>query len=353
MPTPRPAAPPHMITISSWTVLKVLLILISIALLWFLRDVVAILFMALLLAALIDPFAEWFAKRHVPRAAAVIIVYVILLLLAALVLLLIIPPLIVQVTQLVSNFASTYETATKSIGQFQAWSVQYGLGENFQASLKTLQDGVTKSVTGLFSTITGFVGGVATAVLVAVLAFYMVVEENTARRFFKSLAPEEYQPFLSNLFSKMQKRIGSWLRGQIVLGLVVGSAMYLGLIILHVPYALVLGIIAGLLEVIPYAGPIISAIPIAIIAFSVAPLKGVFALILVFAVQQLENNFLVPKIMQKATGLNPIVSIVALLIGIKLGGVLGAILAIPLAAVLSVLLEELFASHVISGPEKS
>lgn len=345
MPSQRPPAPPHVISISSWTVLKVLLILVSITLLWVLRDIVAILFMALLLAALIDPFAEWFAKRHVPRAVAVVIVYAILVALTAIVLVLLIPPLIMQVTQLVANFGSTYETATKSLGQFQAWSTQYGLGENFQASLKTLQDEVAKSVTGLFSTITGFVGGVATAVLVAVLAFYMVVEENTARRFFKSLAPEEYQPFLANLFGKMQHRIGAWLRGQIVLGIVVGTADFLGLLILGVPYALVLGMIAGLLEIIPYAGPMLSAVPIAIIAFSIAPIKGVFSLVLLFAVQQLENNFLVPKIMQKATGLNPVVSIVALLIGIKLGGLVGAILAIPLAAVISVLLEELFASY--------
>ncbi len=353
MPNPpaRSGDKSHLITVSTWTILKVVLVLVALILLWLLRDVVAILFMALLLAALIDPFADWFSKRHVPRSLAVLVVYAILLAVSAIVLILIIPPLVAQVQQLIGNFALTYGEAVRSFTQFQAISIQYGLGENFQASLQALQEGVGKSVSQIFSTITGFFTGVAAFVLVLVLAFYMVVEEDAARRFFKNLAPEEYQPFLGTLFMKMQKRIGSWLRGQLVLGVVIGLAVYVGLTILGVPYALVLGLIAGLLEIIPYAGPMLAAIPTLIIAFSVSPLKGVMVIILIVAIQQIENNVLVPKIMQKATGLNPIVSIVALLIGIKLGGIVGAVLAIPVATVIAVATEELFAAY--SSSEKN
>ncbi|KKR84820.1 MAG: hypothetical protein UU48_C0002G0145 [Candidatus Uhrbacteria bacterium GW2011_GWF2_41_16] len=337
--------PPHVITISTWTILRVIFILIGLGILWFLRDVLVILVVALLLAALIDPFADWFAKYRVPRSIAVLMVYIILLGLAALVLVLIIPPLVMEVEQFIVNFSSMYETFLKSVGHFQAVSIERGFGQNIQTSLQALQEGVGRSLLQLFSTITGFFGGLATFLIVLVLAFYMVVEESAARRFFKNLAPEEYQPFLAGLFTKMQQRIGAWLRGQLVLGLVVGTATYIGLLILGVPYALVLGLIAGLLEVIPYAGPMFSAVPILLIAFSTSSFQGFMALGLIIFIQQVENNLLVPKIMQKATGLNPIVSITALLIGIRFGGFVGALLAIPVAAMIAVISEELFVAH--------
>ncbi|MFA4917547.1 MAG: AI-2E family transporter [Syntrophales bacterium] len=316
--------------------------LVVIGLLWALRDVVAMLFVALLLSALIDPFADWFARHRIPRALAVIIVYAFLLAITASVIILLVPPLLAQVQQLVSNFSSIFTGLANSFSRFQDLTVQYGFGNNFQSGLQAIEEGVSNSFSGIFSTVTGFFGSLAAFVIVMVLTFYMVVEEDSARRFFKNLAPVEYQPFLVSLFNKMQKRIGYWLRGQLVLGVVVGLAVYLGLLILGVPYALLLGLIAGLLEIIPYAGPLLSAVPILIIAFSVSPLKGLAALLLVIAVQQIENNLLVPKIMQKAIGLNPVVSIVAMLVGVKFGGLVGALLAIPFATVISVAIEEFF-----------
>lgn len=340
---------PHAVSISTWTIFKVLIILVVIGLLWLLRDVVAMLFIALLLSALIDPFADWFARRHIPRAFAVLIVYACLLAIGATVAVLLVPPLLFQIQQLVTNFSFIFEGLMNTFNRFQVVGAQYGFGENFQSGLQALEDGISSSFSGLFSSITGFFGSLAAFIVVLVLTFYMVVEEDAARRFFKNLAPIEYQTFLATLFNKMQKRVGYWLHGQLILGLVVGLTVYIGLSILGVPYALLLGLLAGLFEIIPYAGPILAAIPTLIIAFSVSPLKGFLTLILFVAIQQIENNVLVPKIMQKATGLNPIVSIVAMLVGVKFGGVVGALLAIPVATMLSVAIEEFFS---VSSTEK-
>jgi predicted PurR-regulated permease PerM len=183
---------------------------------------------------------------------------------------------------------------------------------------------------------------VAALFIVLVLTFYMVVEEKKARSYFRNLAPAEYQPYIEHLLQKIQEKIGAWLQGQILLGLIVGCLVFFGLSLLQVKYALLLAIMAGLLEVIPYVGPIVSVIPAAIIAFAQAPVLGIFVLALYIVIQQLENHILVPKIMQKVTGLNPIISIAALLIGMKVGGLAGAILAIPLATLCVVVLEDLF-----------
>src|SRR3989339_705825 len=253
--------PPQSVSISTATFIKAVLIVLGLWFLWFIRDIVAIFVASILLAALIEPFASWFAARSIPRGLAVLIVYTCLLSLAA-------------------------------------------------------------------------------VFIVLVLSFYMVVDEERMRKYFRSLAPIEYQPYVAHLMKKMSRKMGEWLRGQIILGLIVGVAVYVGLTFLGVKYALVLALIAGLLEVIPYVGPIISLVPAGIIGFAQSPFVGLAVVILYLVIQQLENNVLVPKIMQKVTGLNPIISILALLVGLKAGGLAGAVLAIPLAMMGGVILED-------------
>lgn len=327
------------------TILKVVLVLLVLGLLWYLRDVFAILLAAVLLAALIEPIADWFHKHHIPRGIAVLFVYVILGLISTIVVVLMIPVVIAQFSAVIGNIAGIYGAVIESVGQLSALSAEYGLEENFRRTLEGLQNGVTDSIAGIFSTAVGFIGSLAALFIILVLAFYLIVEEDRARKYFKNLAPEEYQPFIAQMLHKIQKRIGAWMRGQLILGLIIGVITYIGLRIIGVEYALLLALIAGLLEIIPYFGPIVALIPAAIVGFSASPLQGFLILIFYILLQQLENTVLVPKIMQKVTGLNPIITIISLLIGLKLGGIVGAILAIPVAILFATVLEELFAER--------
>lgn len=319
--------------VSTWSILKVFLILIGIGLLWFLRDVVAMLFVALLLAALIDPFADFLAERNIPRGLAVLVIYACLLLIVTLVFFLIIPPLTIQITQLVQSFgfqgqlSDLVETLRR---------ITVGLGDTLDTSR------IFSVVQGFSQTLTGFVGTVSATVIVLVLTFYMVVEEEAAMRLFRSLAPQEYQPYLSQLFNRMREKIGAWLRGQIILGVIIGVLTFIGLSIIDMRYALVLALIAGMLEIIPYIGPIFAGVPAVVLAFLESPTKGIAVLVLYIIIQQVENHVLVPRVMQKVAGLNPVVSIAALLVGFKLGGIVGAIFAIPVATMATVILEDLF-----------
>jgi len=130
--------------------------------------------------------------------------------------------------------------------------------------------------------------------------------------------------------------MGRWFQGQLLLGVIVGVLVYLGLWILNVRFALLLAIIAGVLELVPYIGPVLAAIPGVILALFQGPfLLAVWVLLLYIVVQQLENYLIVPLVMKKAVGLNPVVVIIALLIGGKLAGVIGILLAVPAAAVLA------------------
>ena len=336
---------PRQVTVSTVTFLKAVLVVLALGFLWFIRDVLAILVAAVLLAALIEPFADWCSHRHIPRGLGVISIYVVLGAVLATAGVLIIPVVVTQSATLISTLTSAFAGIASSFGDLQALSVQYGLADSLRASLESIQGAVSTSVGSIFSTLQGVIGGIAALFVVLVLAFYMVVEEDVARRYFKDLAPVEYQPYLSALLAKMQRRIGAWMRGQLVLGLIVGTAIYIGLSVIGIENALLLALIAGLFEMVPYVGPVLSLVPAAIIAFAHDPVQGLMVVGLYLVVQQVENNFLVPKVMQKATGLNPVVSIVALLIGVKVGGLVGAVFSIPLATMVSVVLEDLFASR--------
>lgn len=325
-----------------WTVVKVVLVLVALYLLYSIGNIIVMLFVALILTALIGPFADWFEKNKIPRTLAVLLIYVVLFGAVGTAIVLLVPPLLHELSELVKNFAVIWERVVGVFVSARELSAQYGIAENIARGLESLERGLTSTITSALGTIRGFFGGLISFLIVLVLTFYMVVEEDSLRRSLKSIVPSAYHSYLTGLFGRVQDKMGLWLRGEIILMVVVGLFSYVGLLILDVDYALILGILAGFAELIPYAGPVIAAIPAVILAFTQAPIKALFVIVLYFAIQQLENHLLVPKVMQRAVGLNPIISIVSLLVGAQLFGVLGAILAIPVATALSVVFNDLF-----------
>ncbi len=335
------------------TTLSLVKVVVFILVLWFLfliKEVLAILFVAIILASAFDPWVDFLQRKKIPRSVSILMIYIILLSVVSLVVVVLVPPIVEQVKQLVNNFPDFYEKIIRGFEYFQAFTVQHGLLEDGAKAIESLESGVSKAAGGVFSTITGFFGGIISFFLILVITFYMTVEEEAMKRTLRAIVPAKYFPFINQLITKMQKKIGTWLQAQLVLSLIVGVLCYIGLFILRVDYALILALIAALGELVPYIGPIIGAVPAVFLAFAQSPTKAVLVIILYFVIQQLENHILVPKIMQKAVGLNPIVSISALLVGVKIGGIVGALLAIPVATALSVLLQSIFSEQKESSP---
>ncbi|MDD4994927.1 MAG: AI-2E family transporter [Patescibacteria group bacterium] len=327
--------------ISTMTIIKVALVALTLVFLWIIRDILAIFFVALILAALIDPFADWFQRHRIPRSLAVIFIYVVLLALLAVILFLLIPPLVEEIGQLAANFEHYWEKITSGFNVVKGYAYSRGIESGVERGLVAAGEWLTGAMSGLFGTITGFFGGLAAIVLILVLTFYMVAEESSAKRTFHNITPVKYQPYVAQLISRMKVKIGLWLRGQILISFLVGLLVYIALTILGVHYALMLALIAAAAEFVPYLGPVLASVPAIFLAFVQSPVKALLVLIVYILIQQLENNVLTPKITQKTVGLNPIVSIAALLIGAKLGGIAGAILAIPIATVVSVFIQDM------------
>jgi predicted PurR-regulated permease PerM len=183
-------------------------------------------------------------------------------------------------------------------------------------------------------------GGVASFITVLVIVFYMTVEQNGTKKFIQSIAPIKYQPYLLQLIAKIQNKMGSWLRGQLLLSLIIGITTYIGLSILHVKYAMLLAILAGVFEIIPFIGPILAAIPAVFFAATDSTIRAFITAGFYVVVQQLENNLLVPKVMQQTVGLNPLVVLIAVLIGARIAGFLGVVLAVPIAAILAIFMRD-------------
>ncbi len=324
--------------------IKIIVILILLYFLYLISDILIILFFSLVFASAFDPTVDWLAKRKIPRSIGILLIYLVLFTVVSLIIYLIIPPITQEVTELSQNFPSYLEKVISAFSRLKAYSLEHGILDNIKNGLNNLTSNLPNAAGGVFTTLTGIFGGIVSFFLILVLTFYMVVEEDAMKKLIWSIAPQKHQAYIMLLISRMQKKIGLWLRGQLVLCLSIFILVYLGLLILNVKYALVLALIAGLTEFVPFFGPIIGVIPAIFLAFFQSPPLALFVAALYYIVQLLENHILVPKIMQKAVGLNPIISIVALLIGFKIAGVIGAIISIPVVTALSVFIKDMFDS---------
>lgn len=335
----------QIVSISTSTFIKILLIALLLWVGYLILDILILLFVALILASLIDPLADWFQKHKLHRGTAVIIVYVILLGLLALIGLILVPAAVTQFSQLSANFGHYWTKALSEMANFKDFLDRYGLLDNLTNYLPSALQSSSETVQKVIGSVFGFFGGIFSLILVLVLTFYLVVEENGIKKFIRVVAPESQREYLSGLWERIKEKLGMWLRGQLILDLVIGVLSYIGLLALDVQYALILGIMAGLFETIPYAGPIFTAIIAVFITFLQTGgwLKPLMVAIVFLVIQQLENNFLVPKVMKKAVGLNPVISILALLIGFRLIGVVGALLAIPTVTLLTIIWSDILA----------
>lgn len=328
------------IDISSSTIFRAVLILIGFWLLYLILDVLLMLFAAVIVASAIEPIANYFEGHRIPRAVSVVVVYVAVLLILFGIAGLMIDPLTQQIRQLALAMPAIVEWLQGMLGtvaevnQSHITSLQEGLSR-FGDSLTRLSFNVFQGAGTVFS-------GAAMVLFVFVVAFYLVIEQGAFKKFFRLVVPAVHWPFVERVIDQAQRGVGRWVLAQLALGLIVGVIVGVGLWLFGIPYALLLGLLAGVFEIIPVIGPILAAIPGVIVGGSQSLLMGIVVLGFYLVVQQLENHVLIPNIMRRAIGLHPLVTILAVLLGARLVGVAGAILAVPLATVASIVLFDIF-----------
>jgi len=328
------------VSISTGTIVRFFLVGISIFLLYYMFGVLMVIVTALVIASAIEPLVRRFVHHGINRIVGVVIIYVVLAAITAGVFIFFMP-------LLVKDTVSFLDTIPRTISLDTLWSpireVSVNVGETSIASrsisisdfINGLQSLIVGTGAGAFQTASFFFGGVLSFILIVVLSFYLAVQKEGVENFLRIITPVRRHDYVVDLWKRSQRKIGFWLQGQVVLGLIVGVLVFISLLFVGIPHALLLAILAAALEIIPVFGPILAAVPAVLIGYESGG-AGTAALLvgLYLIIHQLENHLFYPLVVKKIVGISPIVVIISLIIGGKLAGVMGAVLAVPMAAAL-------------------
>ena len=277
-------------------------------------------------------------KRRLPRPMAILVIYATVIggivgLAAA-----VIPPLVRQSQEFWKQLPHYMDMAQQRLASWGLISPD----ASFKELLQQAPSGSGDVVTVVIATLWGFVGGIFGLITILLLTFYLLVDAKRLFELFVRLFERRDRHRVAKISELAAAKISAWLGGQMLLGLIIGTMSALGYFFMGVPYFFVLAVIAGVGEMIPMVGPLLSAIPAVLVALTVSPGLALGVAGFCWALQLLENNVLVPKVMGETVGLSAVTVIASLIIGSELLGFVGALLAVPTAAIIQVLIEELY-----------
>ena len=343
------------ISITTETMVRAILVLLCVFLLWFLRDLVLVVLTSIVIASFVESAVPHFERFRINRIFGIVVLYASSILLLAGLFYLFAPLLITEIYNF-SNFISTYIPGVSFLDFFKneafsgAKDIVNSLGNNF--SLETLFS-VSKAFIvnisgGFFQTLSVTFGSVFNFVLIVLISFYLSIQERGIENFLKLIFPVHHESYVVDLWERSRRKIALWMKGQVVLGLVVAVLIYLILSLLGIEYALLLSIIVGVMELVPY-GILVALIP----AFTFSYLSGGIpsALMVTGAyiiIHQFEVFLFAPLIIKKIVGLSPIVIILSALIGFELGGIWGIVLAIPVAIIIMEFLSDIEKNKILA-----
>lgn len=354
------------ITISAGTIIKTLVILVIAFLLYKMLDLVLVVLTSVVIASAIEPITRWSAKYKVKRIFSVLITYIVIVSTFVGLLYFFIPPVLNEASNLLGDAPKYLDSLTlwnplndskiTDTGKI-AGGISQGInggkdwldglasgttGSSALGDLITQFKGLTANTSdGLIKIASGIFGGALSFILMIVLSFYLAVQENGVEKFLKVITPIKNEAYIIDLWKRSQRKIGYWMQGQLLLGVLVGVLVYLGLMILGIKNALILAVFAGVFEIIPLFGPIIAAIPAILFGLMDGGVTtGLLVLGLFIIIQQFENHLIYPLVVKKVVGISPILVIIALIIGAKLAGFLGIILSAPITSALMEYLDD-------------
>lgn len=341
-----------------WATIVLVLVAFCFWLFYRFYQVVFALFFAIVLGTVIRPVVTWLNRRGLPRIAGVLVVYLLLLALIVGFVLLVFPSIVEQGSTISAAVPGYYlslrEWMTNSPNQM---IVQ--LSTFLPAALPGLApiEQTGQQVLIFAGQAVGYITGAAKAVFlvttILLLAFHWTLDGPRTILSLLQLVPKSRRESISELTSAIEEKVGFYIAGQGVLCLVIGILSLVTYLLIGLPNALVLALVAGVLEAVPLIGPLLGAIPAGVIALSIAPSKLIWVVVATLVIQQTESIFLVPRVMRKAVGVNPFVSLLAIFAFSSLFGIAGALMAIPTAAIIQLLLDRFVFHPAEQEPEIS
>ena len=325
------------ISISTGTIVRALLVLLAGYIFWSLRDLVLVILTSIVIASFIESAIPFFKKIKIGRVFSVVIMYVFTIALFAALFYLFAPLLITEIYNFAS-FISNYAPGINFLNYFnnQTFSGAKDIVSNLSNNgmsiatlLSTSKAFITNLSDGFFTTLSMAFGSIFNVVLIVIISFYLSVQEKGIENFLRIILPIKHEEYVIDLWERTRRKIGLWMKGQMLLGVLIAVLTYLVLSILGIQYALLLAIIAGVMELIPY-GILIALIPAVSFSYLSGGMSSALTVLGAYLIiHQFEIYLFSPLIIKKVTGLSPLIIILSVLIGLKLGGFWGLLLSIP------------------------
>jgi predicted PurR-regulated permease PerM len=340
---------------TTWTTSQVVLatvfvvcVFLTFWLLYSLRIVLFLFFVAIVVGTAIRPAVDWLHRRGISRAVGVIIIYVLIAAAVIGIMALMLPLIAEQVTQIAQNLPQYYADFRGALVNSSNRLLQ-NVGLRIPPQFSMLINRTSVDTEHVFTQVgqTLFytnivIKGILSTLAVFLLAYYWTQEGTLVIRGLLRLFPPQRKKNVREFLQLAENKLGGYIRGQGLLCLSIGVAAFIAYLLIGLPYTLVLAIFAGIMEMVPIFGPALGAIPALSVAMSLDPSRAIWVVVATVLIQMLENVFLVPRIMKSSTGVNPIIVLLSLIAFSSVFGFMGALLALPLAAII-----QLFVSRVV------
>lgn len=341
--------------VASRTVLFTLAVLLGLWLLGQLTSVLVRVVLAIILAAGMKPLVDRLTASELqrqgwwtpPRGLVVLVVYLVTIMLVSTAGGLILQVVVVEVQNLVNGIPVYAPRLVALVNDLldlipggRDMVADFDIGGQLSGIVSQVF-GVVGQAVFVFRQVLGLLSGLLDVLMILLLALYLTTDGPRIGRYLRTFLPPDRHAQASRITSRIFVRLGGWVSGQILLCVIIGLVSWVGLTLIGVPYAVVLALIAGILEAVPNVGPIIAAVPAVLVALLYSPWQALLVAILYILIQQLENYILVPRVMSRAVELHPLAVLLALMVGGELMGVLGAVLAVPVTAAISVVVDEI------------
>ena len=322
------------IDISWGTFWKIFFMLLLVAGLFMAREVIIILFLSIVISSAIDSPVSFLQRKRIPRILGTILIFLAVLAVISLLFYIIVPVSIFELKNLLANMD---KMEVPFFGKLGTIVLAEKLGEVLNGLSNILFKG---GVSSFLSVVSGIFGNVVFVLATFVISFYLSVHQAGVEKFLRAILPMAREDYVVDIYLRVKKKLGFWLQGQLLLMFFVGFSSFLGLWILGVKYALILGIMAGLFEIVPIVGPIFVGALAFLAAVPESFSSGIYVILLFFLIQQLESHVVVPVVMGRIVGISPVVIVISLLAGSQIAGFVGLVLAVPAAVIFQEIIED-------------
>lgn len=313
-----------------------------------LSDIMLAIILSIILAYFLNPLVNYLQKKGLKRTVSTAIVYIGIVIILAILLVSFIPRTGKEIKNLAENlsiYISNFNTFIDKI--YAGYSNVLGdtpellqsIEKVIESNTQKLQDSISSGLTNLITGISGFLSKAVTLVLIPIITFYFLVDKNYFVKKLKEHIPEKYKDDIFTLSHQINDVMNQFIKGRLLMAIFVGTMTAIFLLIMDVQFAIVIGFITAIADIVPYIGPFLGFLPAVILAFFSSPLKALWVVIFFVVIQWVENNILAPKVLGQSIGLHPLTVLLALIIGGGIFGVLGMILAVPVTAIMMILVK--------------